>query len=103
MQLNGYNNSVFDFTAPQYAMPAAGTTVYSGLPYNTTLECGAIEPYAMQEWVEFLYSQMTGSNSTISKYQRRIVLMPFNNCNAYGFGSQGCVGAYCYAWIRGDR
>ncbi|GAX78725.1 hypothetical protein CEUSTIGMA_g6163.t1 [Chlamydomonas eustigma] len=97
------NNTVIDFTAPQYAMPASGRTVYSGLPYNTTLQCGAIEPYAMQEWAQFLYSKLTGSNLTISKYQRRIVVMSFNNCNAYGFGSQGCVGAYCYSWIRGDR
>ena len=29
--------------------------------------------------------------------------MPDNNCGFYGAGSQGCLGPYCYTWIRGDR
>ncbi len=49
---------------------------------------------------------MVGSNATISKYQRRIVLMPaisINTCNFYATANQGCLGAYCYVWARGDR
>lgn len=84
-------------------MPASGTTVYSRLAYNATKWCGSIEPYAMQEWAQYQYSLLVGSNATISQFKRRIVVMPNNNCNAYGFGSQGCQGSYCYQWIRGDR
>ena len=84
-------------------MPATGKTVYTNLPYNTLTTCGFFELYAYQEWARFLYSKLVGSNTTISKYQRRIVLMPNNNCQFYGSGSQGCLGSYCSTWIRGDR
>ena len=95
------NNSLIDLTA--FPMPATGFTVYSKMPYNTLTTCGFFELYAYQEWAAFQYSIMTGSNATIARFQRRIVLMPNNNCQFYGAGSQGCLGPYCYTWIRGDR
>ena len=100
LQLYGFND-VFDFTATP--MPATGKTIYTKLAYNTGTSCGFFELYAYQEWAKFLYSQLVGSNTTINQYQRRIVLMPNNNCQFYGSGSQGCLGSYCYTWIRGDR
>ena len=85
-------------------MPATGRTVYTNLPYNTLTTCGFYELYAYQEWARFLYSNLVGSNSTIDQmFQRRIVVMPSNNCQFYGTGSQGCLGTYCQTWIRGDR
>ena len=95
------SNAVVDLmTSP---MPASGRTVYSNMTYNTTSNCGFMELYAYQEWAAFQYSILTGSNATISQFQRRLVLMPNNNCQFYGAGSQGCLGSYCYVWIRGDR
>ena len=99
-QENG-SNAVVDLTA--FPMPASGRTVYSNMTYNTTSNCGFMELYAYQEWAAFQYSILTGSNATISQFQRRLVLMPNNNCQFYGAGSQGCLGSYCYVWIRGDR
>ena len=95
------NNSVINFM--NVPMPPAGNTVYSRMLYNTTANCGYNELFAMQEWAAFQYSIMTRSNASISKFQRRIVIMPNNNCQFYGAGSQGCLGPFCYVWIRGDR
>ena len=99
-QVNG-SSTVIDLTA--FPMPAVGKTVYSKMSYNTASVCGFMELYAYQEWAAFQYSILTGSNATISKFQRRLVLMPNNNCQFYGSGAQGCLGPYCYVWIRGDR
>ena len=84
-------------------MPATGRSVYTNLPYNTITTFGLYELYAYQEWARFMYSRLVGDNATISKYQRRIVIMPNNNCQFYGSGNQGCLGPYCQTWIRGDR
>lgn len=46
---------------------------------------------------------MTGSNATINKFTRRMVLVPSMLCAWYGTGNQGCNGPYCYVWIRSDR
>ena len=92
---------MIDLTA--IPMPASGKTPYSRMAYNTTTTCGFMELYAYQEWAALQYSILTGSNSSISKFPRRLVIMPNNNCKFYGSGSQGCMGPYCYVWIRGDR
>ena len=92
---------MIDLTA--IPMPASGKTPYSHMAYNTTTNCGFMELYAYQEWAALQYSILTGSNSSISKFPRRLVIMPNNNCKFYGSGSQGCMGPYCYVWIRGDR
>lgn len=91
-------NLVLDFT--DRPMPATGTSAYSKLIYDTTKQCGFLEMYAFQEWAQKIYEETYGP---ISKFQRRIVLLPENNCPWYGTGSQGCQGEYCYVWVRGDR
>lgn len=93
-------NRVVDLT--RYVMPAVGKTEYSRLNYNTTLQCGFIEMYAFQEWAQRMYENIYG-NRSLDNIQRRIVLLPYNNCPWYGAGAQGCMGRYCYVWIRGDR
>jgi hypothetical protein len=35
----------------------------------------------------------------LSKYQRRVAILPVNNCTWAGLGSIGC-GDYCYTWIK---
>lgn len=100
--LSSYD-AIIDLTSSEYAMPLSGKSVYSNTFYNITRGCGSFEPYAMQEWAQFMFSKITSSNKTISNYQRRIVVMPSFFCDAYGFGSQGCIGLFCYIWIRGDK
>jgi hypothetical protein len=95
----GYNQIV---DLLKYPMPAYGRTAYSNITYNTTLQCGFIEMYAYQEWAQKKYEDIHGKGS-LDKYRQRIVVMPFNNCPWYGTGSQGCLGKYCYIWVRGDR
>eukprot|EP00798_Chlamydomonas_sp_ICE-L_P024727 gene24726-10363_t len=46
--------------------------------------------------------QSGNMGGNLSKYTRRIVVMPPNRCFFYGAAHQGCFGEYCYVWIRQD-
>eukprot|EP00798_Chlamydomonas_sp_ICE-L_P018688 gene18688-25208_t len=87
----GPNNAVVDLTdAP---LPMSGLSVNSGLPFDHT-RCEAYEMYALQEAAEKLFKARGGD---ISKYKRRIVIVPNMKCSWWGLASQGCFGDYCYA------
>eukprot|EP00798_Chlamydomonas_sp_ICE-L_P017397 gene17397-23697_t len=96
----GENNEVVDLT--DIVMPATGVTPYTRWNYNMA-RCDGAELYGVQEWAR---QQFEARGGDISKYVRRVVLMPNpqpSTCPWYGLGNQGCYGSYCYNWIRGDR
>jgi hypothetical protein len=50
--------------------------------------------------------QAINGPTSLSSFSRRIYLMSnasLNACGWYGVGNQGCFGAFCGVWIRGDR
>eukprot|EP00798_Chlamydomonas_sp_ICE-L_P024743 gene24743-10380_t len=108
----GENNEVVDLT--DVVMPAIGRTAITNMVYDARKRCDFQELYAYQEWAqkqfqewahlyayqEWAQKQFQARGGDMSKYVRRILMLPMNNCPWLGLGSQGCYGTS--AWEYGD-
>eukprot|EP00798_Chlamydomonas_sp_ICE-L_P001878 gene1878-33295_t len=90
------NNDVVDLRF--FGIPQTGITPISKSKYEINT-CDWPELLAYQEFAADQFTKMGGN---LSKFTRRIVVMPPNRCTFYGGANQGCFGKYCHVWIRSD-
>ena len=81
-------------------VPCSGKTPYSNMDYDVDTSLGLKEYYAFQEFSAKAYEKYNGKVLTAV---RRIVSNIPETTYAYGQGSVGCDGEYCFTWIEDRR